>query len=173
MIRSFRGIAPSIAVSAYVDAGAHVIGHVIVGERASVWPGCVLRGDNEPITIGEETNVQDGTILHTDPGFPTTLGNRVTVGHGCILHGCIVEDDALIGIGAIVLNGARIGRGAVVAAGALVPEGARVEANTLVMGAPAKVRREVTEEERQRFRKGVASYVARGAAYKTGVQEQG
>jgi carbonic anhydrase/acetyltransferase-like protein (isoleucine patch superfamily) len=134
MIRSFRGVAPRIAVSAYVDAGAHLIGHVIIGERSSVWPACVLRGDNEPITIGDDTNIQDGTIMHTDPGFPTTLGSRVTVGHGCILHGCMVEDDALIGIGAIVLNGARIGRGAVVAAGALVPEGTRRRKAALPQG---------------------------------------
>lgn len=149
-----------------MDAGAHLIGHVVVGERSSIWPACVLRGDNEPITIGEDTNVQDGTIIHTDPGFPTTLGNRVTIGHGCILHGCTIEDDALIGIGAIVLNGARIGRGAVVAAGALVTEGTLVEAHTLVMGAPAKPRRAVSEEEKERFRKGVASYVARAELYK-------
>src|SRR6185369_15815243 len=115
-----------------------------------------LRGDNEAITIGDDTNIQDGTIIHTDPGFPATLGNRVTVGHAGVLYGCVIEDDALIGIGAIVLNGAKIGAGAVVAAGALVPEGAQVEANTLVMGAPAKPRRPIREDEKERFRKGVA-----------------
>ena len=166
MIRSFRGSTPRIAVSAYVDPGAHLIGNVIVGDRSSVWPASVLRGDNEAITIGDDTNIQDGTIIHTDPGFPATLGNRVTVGHACVLHGCVIEDDALIGIGAIVLNGAKIGAGAVVAAGALVPEGAQVEANTLVMGAPAKPRRPIREDEKERFRKGVASYAARGELYK-------
>jgi carbonic anhydrase/acetyltransferase-like protein (isoleucine patch superfamily) len=166
MIRSFRGRTPRIAVSAYVDPGAHLIGNVIVGERSSIWPTAVLRGDNEPITIGAETNIQDGTIIHTDPGFPTTLGDRVTVGHACVLHGCIIEDDALVGIGAIVLNGAKIGAGAVIAAGALVPEGMQIDANTLVMGAPAKPRRPIREEEKERFRKGVASYAARGELYK-------
>ena len=166
MIRSLRGIAPRIAVSAYVDPGAHLIGNVIVGERSSVWPGSVLRGDNEPIQIGDDTNIQDGTIIHTDMGFPAIIGNRVTVGHGCILHGCVLEDDSLIGIGAIVLNGARVRSGAVVAAGALVTEGTEVAAGMLVMGAPAKPRRPVTEEEKERFRKGVEIYSARGQDYK-------
>ena len=166
MIRTFRGNTPRIAVSAYVDPGAHLIGSVIVGERSSVWPASVLRGDNEPITIGDDTNIQDGTIIHTDMGFPATIGNRVTVGHACVLHGCIIEDDALIGIGAIVLNGAKIRAGAVIAAGALVPEGMEVPADTLVMGAPAKPRRPIREEEKERFRKGVAIYSSRAAAYK-------
>jgi len=166
MIRSLRGITPRIAASAYVDPGAHLIGDVSVGERASVWPTVVLRGDIEPITIGEESNIQDGAILHTDKGFPATIGKRVTIGHAAVVHGCIVEDDALIGIGAIVLTGAKIGRGAVVAAGALVPEGMEVPPDTLVIGTPAKVRRPVSEEEKARFAKGTASYVSRGQLYK-------
>jgi gamma-carbonic anhydrase len=166
MIRTFRGTKPRIAASAYVDPGAHVIGDVEVGERSSVWPTAALRGDIEPIRIGVETNIQDGAIIHTDPGFPATIGDRVTVGHAAVLHGCTVENDSLIGIGALVLTGAKIGSGAVVAAGALVPEGTEVAAGMLVMGAPAKPRRPVSAEEHERFRRGAASYVARGQQYK-------
>jgi carbonic anhydrase/acetyltransferase-like protein (isoleucine patch superfamily) len=166
MIRPYRDIAPRVAHSAYIDPGAHVIGNVIIGERSTVWPNVTLRGDIEPISIGDDTNVQDGTVMHTDKGFPTTLGNRVTIGHSAVLHGCTIEDNALIGIGAIVLNGARIGKGAVVAAGSLVPEGMEVPAETLVVGTPAKPRRPVNAEEQERFRKGVQNYVERGAIYK-------
>ena len=162
MIRSFRGINPRIADSAYVDPGAHVIGDVEIGARASVWPCVVLRGDIEPIRVGADTNIQDGTVIHTDRGFPATIGDRVSVGHSAILHGCTIEEDSLIGMGATVLNGARIGRGAVVAAGALVPEGMQVEPDMLVMGSPAKPRRPVSAEEKERFQKGVGGYVERG-----------
>jgi carbonic anhydrase/acetyltransferase-like protein (isoleucine patch superfamily) len=162
MIRSFRGIKPKIAASAYVDPGAHVIGDVEIGERASIWPCVVLRGDIEPIRVGSDTNIQDGTIIHTDQGFPAIIGDRVSVGHAAVLHGCTVEDDSLIGMGALVLTGARIGRGAVVAAAALVPEGMEVPPDTLVMGAPAKPRRPVSAEEKERFQKGVAGYMERG-----------
>ena len=162
MIRSFRGIKPRIAASAYIDLGAHVIGDVEIGERSSVWPSVVVRGDIEPIRVGADTNIQDGSVIHTDKGFPAIIGDRVSVGHAAVLHGCIVEDDALIGMGALVLTGARIGRGAVVAAAALVPEGMQVEPDTLVMGAPAKPRRLVSAEEKERFGKGVSGYVERG-----------
>src|SRR5580693_7504888 len=121
MIRKFRGIAPRIAVSAYIDPSAQIIGDVTIGDRSSIWPNTSLRGDTGPIKIGEETSIQDNCALHLDDGFPLTVGDRVTVGHSVTLHGCTVEDDALIGIGATVLNGAKIGKGAVVAAGSLVP----------------------------------------------------
>lgn len=166
MIRSLRGITPRIAASAYVDPGAHVIGDVEIGERASVWPCVVLRGDIEPIRVGEETNIQDGTVVHTDRGFPTIIGDRVSVGHSAIIHGCTIGDDSLIGMGACVLTGARIGRGAVIAAGALVPENMEVADDTLVMGAPAKPRRTVTAEEKARFQKGVAGYMERARQFK-------
>jgi carbonic anhydrase/acetyltransferase-like protein (isoleucine patch superfamily) len=162
MIRSFRGTKPRIAASAYVDPGAHVIGDVEIGERASIWPCVVLRGDIEPIRIGADTNIQDGTVIHTDRGFPTTIGDRVSVGHSVILHGCTIEEESLIGMGAIVLNGARIGHGAVVAAGSLVSEGMQVAPEMLVMGAPAKPRRPVSPDEKARFEKGVGGYVERG-----------
>lgn len=165
MIRSFRGIAPRIADSAYVDPSAQVIGDVTLGERSSVWPNASLRGDIGPIRIGTDTNIQDNSVLHIDTDFPLTIGDRVTVGHSVTLHGCTVEDDSLIGIGAIVLNGARIGKGSVVAAGSLVPEGAEVAPATLVMGVPAKPRRPVTEEERARFGEGVGHYVEKAQIY--------
>jgi len=166
MIRSFRGTKPRIAASAYVDPGAHVIGDVEIGERSSVWPCVVLRGDIEPIRVGAETNIQDGTIIHTDKGFPAIIGDRVSVGHAAVLHGCTVEDDSLIGIGATVLTGAKIGRGAVVAAGSLVPEGMEVAPDILVMGTPAKPRRPVTPEEQVRFAEGAQHYVKNAATYK-------
>ncbi len=166
MIRKYRGIQPRIAVSAYIDSSAVVIGDVELGERSSVWPCVVIRGDNALITIGSDTNIQDHTVMHVDEGVPCTIGERVTVGHSVVLHGCTVEDDALIGIGAIILNGARIGRGAVIGAGALVPEGMDVPPQTLVMGVPAKPRRPVTTEEQERFADGVKHYVEKAAIYK-------
>jgi carbonic anhydrase/acetyltransferase-like protein (isoleucine patch superfamily) len=166
MIRSFRGIAPKVALSAYVDPSAQVIGDVEIGERSSVWPNASLRGDTGPIRVGADTSIQDNCVLHLDEGFPLTIGNRVTVGHSVTLHGCTVEDDTLIGIGSIILNGARIRTGSVVAAGALVAEGMEVASNTLVMGVPAKPRREVTSAEQARFREGVVHYVDKARVYK-------
>ncbi|HMF75041.1 MAG TPA: gamma carbonic anhydrase family protein [Bryobacteraceae bacterium] len=167
MIRPYRGVMPSIAASAYIDISGQVIGDVTIGERSSVWPNVTIRGDVNHIRVGYETSIQDNSVLHVDHMiYPCLVGNRVTVGHSAVLHGCVVEDDALIGIGAIVLNGAKIGSGAVVAAGALVPEGMEVPPNSLVMGAPAKVRREVTPEEQERFRKNCQNYVKITAIYK-------
>lgn len=167
MIRSYRGIHPRIAPSAYIDPSAQVIGDVQIGERSSVWPLAVLRGDVNAIRIGEETNIQDNSVLHGQTGeYPVSIGNRVTVGHSTVLHGCTVEDDCLIGIGAILLNGARIGRGSVVAAGSLVPEDAVIPPGSLALGIPARVRRPVSEEEKERFRVNCARYVEASAAYK-------
>jgi carbonic anhydrase/acetyltransferase-like protein (isoleucine patch superfamily) len=166
MLRTFRGIAPSVAASAYVDPSAQVIGEVTIGERSSVWPNASLRGDMGPIVIGEDTSIQDNCALHLDEGFPLTIGNRVTVGHSVTLHGCTIEDDALIGIGSTILNGARVGKGAVIAAGSLVPENAQIPAGTLVMGVPAKPRRPVTPEEHARFQEGVKHYVEKAKVYK-------
>lgn len=165
MIRAFRGATPKVSTSAYVDASAQVIGEVTIGERSSIWPNASLRGDTGPIVIGSETSIQDNCALHLDEGFPLTVGNRVTVGHSVTLHGCTVEDDSLIGIGATILNGARIGTGSVVAAGSLVPEGMDVPPSTLVMGVPAKPRRTVTREEQARFREGVQHYVEKAKIY--------
>jgi carbonic anhydrase/acetyltransferase-like protein (isoleucine patch superfamily) len=167
MIRSYRGVTPRIADSAYIDPSAQIIGDVVIGERTSVWPNVAIRGDVNYIRVGDETSIQDNSVLHVDHMvFPCIVGNRVTVGHSVVLHGCEVEDDALIGIGAIVLNGAKIRQGAVVAAGALVPEGMEVPANMVAMGAPARLKREVTPEEKERFRKNCINYVKITAIYR-------
>jgi gamma-carbonic anhydrase len=160
MIRVYRGIQPRIAASAYIDPSAQVIGDVVVGERSSIWPNVTARADVNSIHIGDESNIQDNCVLHCDAGlFPLKIGNRVTVGHLAMLHGCTIEDDCLIGIGAIVLNGAKIGRGSVIAAGAVVPEGAEIPPRSMVMGVPAKVKRELTPEERERFSQNAKHYV--------------
>lgn len=167
MIRPYRGVVPRIAPSSYIDNSAVLIGDVVIGERSGVWPNVTIRGDVNYIRIGDETSVQDNTVIHVDHvTYPCIVGNRVTVGHSAVLHGCVVEDEALIGIGAIVLNGATIGRGAVVAAGALVPEGMTVPPDTVVMGAPAKPKRAVTEEEKERFRRNTNNYVRITAIHK-------
>ena len=131
--------APQIAASAWVADSASVIGRVRLAEGASVWYGAVLRGDNDWITLGRDTNIQDGSVLHTDEGKPLTLGERVTVGHQVMLHGCTVGDDTLIGIQAVVLNGAKIGRKCIVGAGALVTEGKEFPDGSLIVGSPAKL----------------------------------
>ena len=167
MIRTYSGIAPRVAASAYIDPSAQIIGDVVIGERSSVWPNVSIRGDVNYIRIGNETSIQDNSVLHVDHQvYPCVVGNRVTVGHSVVLHGCEVADGALIGIGAIVLNGAKVGIGAIVAAGSLVPENMEVPANSLVMGAPAKVRREVTAEEQARFAKNCDNYVKLTARYR-------
>jgi len=158
---------PTRGEGAWIAPGAHVIGDVRLGASASVWFGAVIRGDNTPILIGERTNVQDGAVLHSDPGFPLTVGNEVTVGHRAILHGCTVGDGALVGMGAIVLNGAVIGAECLVGAGALVTEGKVFPARMLVVGAPARVVRELTDEEVARLRLSAASYTTRAGEYDT------
>jgi carbonic anhydrase/acetyltransferase-like protein (isoleucine patch superfamily) len=167
MIRPYRGIVPKIAASAFIDPSAQVIGDVVVGDRSSVWPNVAVRGDTNSIRIGEETNIQDNSVLHCDPGpFNLEIGNRVTVGHLAVLHGCTIEDECLIGIGAIVLNGAKIGAGSVVAAGAVVPEGMQVPPGSMVMGLPARIKREVTGEERERFKLNAQHYVEAARTYR-------
>jgi carbonic anhydrase/acetyltransferase-like protein (isoleucine patch superfamily) len=160
MIRPNKGIYPKIAPSAYVDQAAQVIGDVTMGERSSIWPGAVARGDVNRIEIGADSNIQDGSVLHGElDKYPVLIGDRVTVGHMVCLHGCVVEDDCLIGIGAIVLNGARVGHGSVVAAGALVPEEMEIPPGSMVMGVPAKVRRAITPEEKARFAENAQRYI--------------
>ena len=167
MLRPFRGQMPRVAESSYIDSSAQLVGDIVIGERSSVWCNVSARGDVNYIRIGDETSIQDNTVLHVEHEiYPLIIGNRVTVGHSAVLHGCEIGDGVLIGIGAIVLNGAKISPGAVVAAGALVPERTEVPANMLVMGAPAKVRREVTPDERARFKKNCDNYVRLTAIYK-------
>lgn len=153
--------------AAYVAPNATVVGEVRIEAQASVWFGCVLRGDNEPITIGARTNVQDLTVVHTDEGIPCSLGTGVTVGHRAVVHGATIADGALIGIGAIVLNRATVGEEALIGAGAVVTEGQVIPARHLALGMPAKVVRELTDEEVGRLRAAAAHYVARAEAFRT------
>lgn len=162
----FEGSAPTLEETVWVAPGATVVGDVRLGERASVWYGAVLRGDTEPITVGARTNIQDGAVLHADPGFPATVGSNCVVGHRAILHGCTVEDGCLIGMNATVLNGARIGAGSVVGAGAVVPEGREFPPRSLILGLPAKQIGEVGEEQLQDIQRGAAEYVERAAAHR-------
>jgi carbonic anhydrase/acetyltransferase-like protein (isoleucine patch superfamily) len=167
MIRPYRGVLPRVAASAYIDSSAQVIGDVVIGEKTSVWPNSTIRGDVHFIRIGDETNIQDNCVLHVEEGlWPLHIGNRVTVGHSVTLHGCTIEDDCLIGIGAMVLNGARVGRGSVIAAGALVAEGQEVPPESLVMGVPGKVRRKVSDEEKKRFGTSPDHYLRLAQIYK-------
>lgn len=160
MIRPLDGHLPHLDRGAFVHESAEVIGRVRLGMGTSVWPRAVIRADSEEITVGDETNVQDGAVLHADPGLPCRLGHRVTVGHLACAHGCLVEDEAMIGMGAIVLNGARIGAGSIVGAGAVVPEGFDVPAGSMVLGVPGRVVRPTTAEEREGLRAGALRYVA-------------
>jgi carbonic anhydrase/acetyltransferase-like protein (isoleucine patch superfamily) len=152
--------------SAWVAAGAVVVGNVSIGEDSSIWFNAVLRGDTDPIRIGRRTNIQDGCILHADPGFPCTIGEGVTVGHGAIVHGATVENDVLIGMRAVVMNGARIGSGSIVGTGAVVTEGTQIPAGSLVLGLPGKVARSVGADELERIRTTAARYVERFKRYR-------
>jgi carbonic anhydrase/acetyltransferase-like protein (isoleucine patch superfamily) len=154
--------------TAWVAPGAVLVGRVQLGAKASVWYGCVLRGDLEPITVGEASNVQDGTVVHVDAGFPARIGARVTIGHRCVIHGCTVEDEALVGMGAVLLTGCRIGRGALVAAGAVVLEGFDVPDGAVVAGVPGKIRGQVSPAIRARALGGAETYVACADAYRRG-----
>ena len=164
---------PDIAASAFVADTAAVIGKVTLGEGASVWFGVNIRGDNERITIGENSNVQEGCTMHTDMGYPLTVGCDVTIGHQAMLHGCTVGDGALIGIQAVILNGAVIGKGCLVGAGALVTEGKHFPDHSLIIGSPAKVARMLTEEEVNRLKGNAAHYVTRGQLFKTALKRIG
>jgi carbonic anhydrase/acetyltransferase-like protein (isoleucine patch superfamily) len=165
--------APSIDPDAWVADSAQVIGRVRMLAGSSVWYGAVLRGDNELITLGERSNVQDGSVLHTDMGLPLVLGADVTVGHQCMLHGCTVGEGSLIGIQAVVLNGAVIGRNCLVGAGAVVTEGKQFPDNVLILGAPAKVVREISSEQAARLRMGALHYVEQTRRHRTQLKRIG
>ncbi|MDT0265342.1 gamma carbonic anhydrase family protein [Streptomyces sp. DSM 44915] len=165
----FDGHTPRVAETAWLAPGVTLVGRVTVGAQASVWFGAVVRADTETIEIGAGSNVQDGCVLHADPGFPTRLGAGVSVGHRAVVHGSEVADDVLVGMGAVLLNGSRVGAGALVAAGAVLLEGTEVPPGTLVAGVPGRVRRELTEEETaglranaERYRQLAARYAASG-----------
>jgi carbonic anhydrase/acetyltransferase-like protein (isoleucine patch superfamily) len=155
-----------IDAQAFVAPGAVVVGTVRMGARSSVWFGVVVRGDVEQVVIGPETNVQDGCVLHADPGQPCRLGERVSLGHGAIVHGATVDDEVLIGMRAVVLNGAHIGSGSIVAAGALVAPGTVIPPGSLVMGLPARIIRQTSEADREMIRRTARHYVEYAAAYR-------
>ncbi|MHB8477098.1 MAG: gamma carbonic anhydrase family protein [Steroidobacteraceae bacterium] len=161
---------PTLAPSAYVAPSASVIGKVVLAEHSSVWFGAILRGDNEIIHIGAGSNVQDGAVMHTDPGYPLRVGADVSIGHQAMLHGCTVGDGSLIGIQAVVLNAAVIGKGCLVGAGAVITERKVFADGTLILGAPAKVVRELEPEERGNLIKVAAIYAARAADYRRHLQ---
>ena len=167
------GKTPTLGDGAWVAPSADLIGDVRLGDRASVWFGAIIRADNTPIILGEETNFQDGAIGHSDPGFPLTIGARVTVGHQAILHGCTVGDEALIGMGAKILNGAVIGDQCIVGAGALVTEGKSFEPRSLIVGSPARVVRTLSDDQVQLLKASAAHYAEKAARYAAGLQAQG
>jgi carbonic anhydrase/acetyltransferase-like protein (isoleucine patch superfamily) len=157
---------PQIDPEAFVAPGATIVGDVTIGARASVWYGTVVRADTAPVQVGEETNLQDGCVLHADPGAPLTVGDRVTVGHRVVLHGATVEGDVLIGMGSVVMNHAHIGTGSIIGAGAIVTQGTVVPPGSLVLGAPARVIRPIRDGERAQIARGAAGYVARVAEHR-------
>lgn len=158
---------PQYSESVYIASDAQVIGNVQIGARSSVWFQCVLRGDSDRIFIGEESNVQDASIGHVDPGFPLEIGNRVTIGHRCLLHGCTIEDDCLIGMGAILMNEVRIGTGSIVGAGSLLLEGTVVPPFSLMVGSPAKLRKTYDPEILETIRRVSDGYVQRAQRYQS------
>ena len=164
---------PRLAAGAWVADSAQVIGNVELAEDANVWFGAILRGDTELLTIGRGSNVQDGSVLHADTGFPVTLGENVTVGHQVMLHGCTVGDGSLIGIQAVVLNGARIGRHCLVGAGALVTEGKEFPDGSMIIGSPAKAVRQLTPEQIAGLRRSAEHYVANAKRYAGGLKKLG
>jgi carbonic anhydrase/acetyltransferase-like protein (isoleucine patch superfamily) len=162
---------PQVAESAWVAPGAFVIGDVHLGDESSVWYGAVLRGDTEPISIGDRTNIQDGCILHADPGYPAIVGEGCVVGHNAVVHGCEIGNNCLIGMGATILNGSRIGEGSIVAAGAVVPEGREFPPRSLILGVPAKRAGDVTDEQAADIERGANEYVERAASHRESLNE--
>lgn len=172
-IYELDGIAPRMADSAWVADSAQVMGNVVLAEDSSVWFGATLRGDTETITVGRGSNVQDGSVMHADIGYPLTVGDNVTVGHMVMLHGCTIGDESLIGIGATVLNGATIGKNCLVGAGSLVTEGKTFPDGSMIMGTPAKVVKTLTPEQIDGLRRSAQHYVENARRYRTGLKKIG
>ena len=163
-------VAPTLAEGAWAAPSADLIGDVRLAARASIWFGAVIRADNTPILIGEESNIQDGAVGHSDPGAPLTIGARVTIGHQAIIHGCTISDDCLIGMGARILNGAVLGPECLVGAGALITEGKQFDGGSLIVGVPARVVRPLTDAEKAAIRVSAAHYAEKAARYAAGLQ---
>ena len=158
LLHAYKGIRPKLGQGAFVAPGAHIIGKVTLGQEASVWFNTVVRGDSDRVVIGEGTNIQDNAVVHTDAGSPALIGKNVTVGHGCLIHGCEIGDDCLIGMGSTILSGAKIGPGSLVGAGSLITEGKEFPPGSVIMGRPAKVVRQVEERDREAIARGAANY---------------
>jgi carbonic anhydrase/acetyltransferase-like protein (isoleucine patch superfamily) len=169
-IYELDGIAPTLATGAWVAESADVIGKVHLGERASVWFGAVLRGDNDPITIGANSNIQDGSVLHADLGYPLTIGDNVTVGHQVMLHACTIGDGSLIGIQSVILNRAKIGRNSIVGAGSVVTEGKEFPDNSLILGAPAQVVRTLDAATVQKLQASADHYARNAQRFAAGLK---
>lgn len=167
------GKTPQVDSTAWIADSAQVMGHVTLGPDASVWFGCVLRGDTESMTVGEGSNIQDLTVMHADHGLPLTIGKHVTVGHKVMLHGCTIDDESVIGIGAIVLNGARIGKNCLVGAGSLVTEGKEFPDGSMIMGAPAKVVRQLTPEQIEGLRLSAQHYIDNARMFRATLKKLG
>lgn len=163
------GKTPQVDSTAWIADSAQVMGHVTLGPDASVWFGCVLRGDTESMTIGEGSNIQDLTVMHADHGLPLTIGKHVTVGHKVMLHGCTIGDESLIGIGAVVLNGAQIGNHCLVGAGSLVTEGKVFPDGSMIVGSPARVVRQLTPEQMEGLRRSAQHYIANAQRFRSGL----
>ena len=161
-------VAPQIDPTAFVAPGADLIGAVTIGKDASIWYQVVLRADDEPITVGEGSNIQDGTIVHIDPGNPTTIGDFVTIGHRAVIHGCQIEEHVMVSMGAIVLTGARIGAYSLIGAGALITEGMDIPPRSLVLGIPGRIIKPVTDEQIARILQTTKGYIERGKQYRMG-----
>ena len=163
---TFDNSTPEIKETSFIAPNASLIGRVRIGEKSSVWFNTVLRGDMENISIGDESNIQDLSMGHADPGFPLIVGNRVTIGHHCVVHGCRIEDDCLIGMGAIIMNGVKIGRGSIIGAGAVLLEGMEVPEFSMVVGSPANVRKTYDESILENIRESAQIYVKRSISYR-------
>ena len=166
MIYDFEGHTPKIDSGSWAAPNAVIIGRVELKKNSNIWFNTTLRGDLEPIIIGENSNIQDGSVIHTDPGCPTIIGNGVTVGHMVMLHGCVIEDDCLIGIGSTILNKAKIGKNSIIGANALVTENKIIPERSLVLGSPGKIIRQVTDEEIKSIKENAEHYVANYKKYK-------
>ncbi len=163
---TFENYSPAIKETSFIAPNASLIGRVTIGEKSSVWFNTVLRGDMEKIIVGDESNIQDLCMGHSDPGFPLVVGKRVTIGHHCVLHGCKIEDDCLIGMGAIIMNGVRIGMGSIIGAGAVLLEGMEVPEFSMVVGSPAKVKKTYDESILENVRESAKIYVTRSISYR-------
>ncbi len=166
MIRDYKGIEPKISDKAFIAEGVDIIGRVTIKDNANIWYQSVLRGDINDIVIGENTNIQDGSVVHISDNYPTIIGDNVTVGHKAIIHGCTIGNNTLVGMGAIVLDGAEIGEFTLLGAGSLVPPGKKIPSGVLAMGQPAKVIRELTDEEKENLTNSALKYVKIANNYK-------